>query len=146
MERSRPDYFKFVSRHRPHPFSSLSSYPRFPSHRTLFSSSTLSQTPCPISLVNIVPDHLNMSANATSVRYLKNPVVPRRAHRARAWTSLLFGKILLQIDFIGPLSYVGLLFFRLRSPALHFRYSIYLSCSSSYIAAPSPCACPQSCI
>ena len=49
--------------------------------------------PCPISLVNVALDRPNTSANATSVRHLKNPVVPHRARRAQAWTLLLIGKI-----------------------------------------------------
>jgi hypothetical protein len=83
------------------------------------------------------------SACATSTCHLKNHV-PRRTCRAQAWTPPLLGRILLCINFTGPLLYVYLLSFCLRPPVLHFNYSISLSCSLLYTATPLLLARPLS--
>ena len=94
--RNVPDrLFEIRSKTPPPFFSSFSSFllASFSVAPDNLSSMTLLQTPCPILLVNIALNRPNTSANATSVCHLKNPVVPCRARRARAWTLLLSGRI-----------------------------------------------------
>ena len=139
------DYLKFVARHR-HPLFYLF-------HPCLLSFSVVpfSLQPCfkrrapfPLSMLPSIartrrPTPLACATSKTPLFHIVLVV-------HKAWTLFLFGKTSVAYRFQWISSYVGLLSSRLRPPALHFDYSIYLSCSSSYIAAPSPCARPLSCI
>ena len=143
------DYLKFVARHR-HPLfylfhpCLLASFSVAPDSLFLYNPASNAVPHFPCKCCPRSPEHVGQR------HWRAPPRKPRCSTSCSLCTKpgpcFCLERLLLHIDFTGSLSYVGLLSFRLRPPALHFDYSIYLSCSSSYIAAPSPCACPLSCI